>query len=101
MNVVPHTTCIRLGLQTSFSQFDDDTIPYHYFNFVNYDLLKPHIDNHLLLTYYIGRMDRVSPILSRAGNKLLEINLQDQRPPYGSKLHFPSTEKLLYKSLNP
>ncbi|KAJ0676804.1 hypothetical protein HanRHA438_Chr12g0533321 [Helianthus annuus] len=57
MNVVPHTACIRLGLRTSFSQFDDDTIPYHYFNFVNYDRLRPRIDNHLLLTgiyYYIS-----------------------------------------------
>ncbi|MFS7976847.1 hypothetical protein Hanom_Chr10g00897151 [Helianthus anomalus] len=50
MNVVPRTTCIRLGLRTSFSQFDDDTIPYHYFNFVNYVRLTPRIDNHLLLT---------------------------------------------------
>ncbi|KAM0054438.1 putative nucleic acid-binding, replication factor A [Helianthus debilis subsp. tardiflorus] len=78
MNVVPHTACIRLGLRTSFSQFDDDTIPYHYFNFVNYDRLTPRIDNHLLLTDYIGRMDRVSPILNRSGNNLLKINLQDQ-----------------------
>ncbi|KAJ0673446.1 hypothetical protein HanLR1_Chr12g0429321 [Helianthus annuus] len=82
MNVVPHTTCIRLGLRTSFSQFDDDTIPYHYFNFVNYDRLRPRIDNHLLLTDYIGRMERVSPILNRAGNNLLKINLQDQRYTY-------------------
>ncbi|KAJ0487958.1 hypothetical protein HanHA300_Chr12g0427771 [Helianthus annuus] len=82
MNVVPHTACIRLGLRTSFSQFDDDTIPYHYFNFVNYDRLRPRIDNHLLLTDYIGRMERVSPILNRAGNNLLKINLQDQRYTY-------------------
>ncbi|MFS7916560.1 hypothetical protein Hanom_Chr03g00178601 [Helianthus anomalus] len=51
MNVVPHTACIRLGLRTSFLQIDDyTTIPHYYYSFVNYDRLRPCINNHLLLT---------------------------------------------------
>ncbi|MFS8033339.1 putative replication protein A, OB [Helianthus anomalus] len=79
MNVVPQTACIRLGLRTSFLQIDDNTtIPHYYYNFVNYDRLRPHISNHLLLTNYIGRMEKASPILNKAQNNLLKITLQDQ-----------------------
>ncbi|MFS7957559.1 hypothetical protein Hanom_Chr07g00667691 [Helianthus anomalus] len=77
---------------------------------------------------YIGRMEKASPILNKAGNNLLKITLQDQRyllltatyfenlyisnnikfstaetllkRLYGNKLDFLSTERLLYGSLN-
>ncbi|KAJ0781201.1 putative replication protein A, OB [Helianthus annuus] len=78
MNVVPHTSCIRLGLRTSFREIDDNAIPHYYFNFVNYDRLRPRINNNLLLTDYIGRLVKASPILYKAGKNMMKISLQDQ-----------------------
>ncbi|MFS7902691.1 putative nucleic acid-binding, replication factor A [Helianthus anomalus] len=90
MNVVPHTTCIRLGLRTSFREIDDNAIPHYYFNFVNYDRLRPRINNNLLLTEsilytdYIGRLVKAPPIFYRAGKNIMKISLQDQRKNLGS-----------------
>ncbi|KAK1434098.1 hypothetical protein QVD17_11016 [Tagetes erecta] len=77
-NVVPHPACIILGTRTTFTVFNDKNIPRNYFNFADYDQLRLRCDNHLLLTDYIGRMERPSNILNRSNKIMLKITLQDQ-----------------------
>ncbi|KAF5781652.1 putative nucleic acid-binding, replication factor A [Helianthus annuus] len=89
-NVVKHDVILRLGKGTTFESIPDFGFPFHYFNFLPYTNLKERIDNHTILTDFIGRFVRFTFDRPTASNRrLLKFEVEDissLRFPYGKEI---------------
>ncbi|XP_035844710.1 uncharacterized protein LOC110938089 isoform X3 [Helianthus annuus] len=79
MPSVPHVASLKIGKRATFTPLLDKDIPNYHYNFATYDDLAPRMKPPKLLTYYIGRIEEVSPIMYRSGKKLRKIVIQDER----------------------
>ncbi|KAL8251601.1 hypothetical protein R6Q59_035294 [Mikania micrantha] len=50
MKTVSHAACITLGKAASFVPLTNANIPYHYYDFADYEMLKTRLNDHRLLT---------------------------------------------------
>ncbi|KAM0016246.1 putative replication protein A, OB [Helianthus debilis subsp. tardiflorus] len=79
MPSVPHVASLKIGKRATFTPLLDKDIPNYHYNFATYDDLTPRMNPPKLLTDYIGRIEKVSPIMFRTGKKLRKIIIQDER----------------------
>ncbi|KAD2804143.1 hypothetical protein E3N88_37520 [Mikania micrantha] len=79
MAVVPRTTSLKIGKRATFEELLHSDIPTYYFNFTSYNGLKSHMNNHKLLTDYIGRVEKIRTVITKSRKQLTKILIEDER----------------------
>ncbi|KAD4981775.1 hypothetical protein E3N88_18446 [Mikania micrantha] len=78
MPSVQHEASLRIGKRATFKPLFGKDLPCSYYKFASYNDLEARMEVPKLLTDYIGRIERTSGIIKRAGKTLQKITILDE-----------------------
>ncbi|KAD5317255.1 hypothetical protein E3N88_17201 [Mikania micrantha] len=78
MPSVQHQASLRIGKRATFKPLFGKDLPCYYYKFASYNDLEARMEVPKLLTDYIGRIERTSGIIKRAGKTLQKISILDE-----------------------